>query len=157
MNQLDILQYGYIGLIGLMIIIGGQSVKTYLNNENPPKHSVLIISLFFMLVVAGGIFGFLWAEKELESTQSKEAIVSIINKQIITARRRLDESVTALHSARAKALEESVDNSNLDKLQEKNRNQAKVITEMIELQEERYAKELVNIAEAFSAINAKTE
>ncbi|GAB6145306.1 hypothetical protein [Desulfocicer niacini] len=153
MNQFELIQYGYLGLLALLILMGGQSVNTYLKSSNPPRFSVLIISIYLLLVVLGGVFGYLWADKELQSSEAKKTTASIVQTEISIARDRLSKSLQPLYIARDKALEMSVYGGNSDAIQEKHSVSAKLITEMIEMQEARYERELENITEAFVSID----
>lgn len=137
----------------MMIYLGSISVNTYIKSKNPPKHSILLIVLYFLLVVIGGAFGFLWSEKELQSSQAKKSIATIIESEVSKARERLDRSVKQLYLARDKSIEQSVFYGNNYTTQEIHRMRAKEITELIEMQEERYEKELKSIANTFQVIN----
>ena len=156
MNQFELIQYGYLGLLALMVFLGGQSVNAYIKSTKPPKHSVILISSFLLLVVVGGVFGFLWADKELQSSEAKKSTATIIQKEISVARERLYLSVKPLYAARDNALEQSVYDGNSKESQEIYRTSAKEITEMIEMQENRYEKELQNITKAFLSIDIST-
>jgi uncharacterized protein YpmB len=140
-----------------MVFLGGQSVNAYLKSDTPPKHSVLLITMFLLLVVIGGAFGFLWADKELKSSEAEKSTATIIQSEIAQARSRLNASVESLYLARGKSLEQSVYGGNLQSTQEMHRTRAKEISEMIEIQEERYAKELQSITAAFSSIIPDTD
>ncbi|WP_139306265.1 hypothetical protein [Methylomonas sp. LWB] len=72
----------------MMIYFGSISVNTYIKSETPPKHSIILIVLYFMLVVIGGAFGFLWSEKELQSSEAKKSTATIIESEISKARER---------------------------------------------------------------------
>ncbi|WP_139306266.1 hypothetical protein [Methylomonas sp. LWB] len=67
----------------------------------------------------------------------------------------MNRSVEQLYLARDKSIEQSVYGGNNFTIQEINRTRSKEITEMIELQEDRYEKELVNIANSFQVISTK--
>ncbi len=62
----------------MMIVRGGQSVNTYIKSSNPPKHSMFLIVLFFLLAIVGGVSGFFWADKELQSTEARKSTAAII-------------------------------------------------------------------------------
>lgn len=111
--------------------------------------------MYFLLAVAGGISGFFWADKELKSAEAKKSTAAIIQSEISQARARLEVSVENLYKARNKALEQSVYGGNLRETQEMHRQRAKEITEMIELQETRFEKEMSNITKAFSSLDAQ--
>ena len=104
MSQFNLIQYGYLGLLAMMLAIGGKSVNTYLKSSNPPKHGVLLIVLFFLLSVTGGVFGYIWAAKELKSSLAKKSTVAIIESEISKARERLERSLEPLYYARNAAL-----------------------------------------------------
>jgi len=156
-NQFNLIQYGYLGLLALMVFLGGQSVNAYIRSPSPPRHSVILISTFLLLVVLGGVFGFLWADKELQSSETKKSTAAIVQSEIAVARERLNASVKALYVARDKALEQSTYGGNLSSAQEVSRTRAKEITQMIEMQEARYEKELQNITNAFLSIDSKRD
>lgn len=154
MNQLDVMQYGYLGLVALALVVVGQAVVTYIKTPQPAKHS-LLVTFVFLLLACGLIFiGYIWAEKELKSSQAKESTVSMIQAEIGYARKRLEIVTKQLIEERDNALEQSVYGGNLDETQEKNRVRAKEITEMIELQEKRFNEELKSIASAFSVVKS---
>ncbi|HHQ4785229.1 hypothetical protein ACSZND_07595 [Aeromonas hydrophila] len=151
MGQLDVLQYGYLGLVALALMVVGHTVVTYIKTPNPAKYSIFLISAFFLLSCSLILVGYIWAEKELQSSEAKKSTVTIIQSEITNARERLQRTIEPLIKARDKALEQSVYGGNLDSTQENNRVRAKEITEMIELQEKRFNEELKNISVAFSS------
>lgn len=155
MTPFELIKYGYLGLLAMMLVFGGRSVNAYIKSTAPPKYSMAIIAMYFLLAVAGGISGFFWAEKELKSAEVKESTATIIQGQISQARARLEASVKTLKKARDEALQQSVYGGNSWETQEMHRQKVKDITEYIELQEKRFENELWNITKAFSPLDAK--
>lgn len=156
MGHLDVMQYGYLGLVALALIVVGHAVVTYIKTPNPAKHSIFLISAFLLLSCGLIFVGYIWAEKELRSSEAKKSTATIIQSEIANARARLQTTIEPLIKARDNALEQSVYGGNLDSTQEKNRVRAKEITEMIELQEKRFDEELKNIGVAFSLVESKS-
>lgn len=150
MNQLDVMQYGYLGLVALALVVVGHAVVTYIKTPQPAKHSLPVVFAFLLLACGLIFIGYIWAEKELKTSQAKESTVSMIQTEIVNARNRLESVTKPLVEERDNALEQSVYGGNLDSTQEKNRVKAQEITAMIELQEKRFYEELKNIASAFS-------
>lgn len=155
MGQLDVMQYGYLGLVALAFIVVGRTVVTYIKTPTPAKYSIFLISAFLLLSCGLISVGYVWADKELQSSEAKKSTVAIIQSEIASARERLKTTIEPLIKARDKALEQSVYGGNLDSMQEKNRVRAKEITEMIELQEKRFDAELKNISVAFSSVRVE--
>ncbi len=151
MTQFELIQYGYLGLLAMMLLLGGRSVNAYIKSPRPPKYSVAIIAMYFLLAVAGGISGFFWAEKELKSAEAKKTTAAIMQSELAQARARLEASVKNLKETREQALKQSVNTGNLRDIQEMYRQQAKEVTAMIELQEKRFENEIWNITNAFSS------
>jgi len=153
MTQFELIQYGYLGLLAMMLVLGGRSVNAYIKSTQPPKYSVAIIAMYFLLAVAGGIAGFFWAEKELKSAEAKESTAAIIQSELSQARARLEASVETLKKARDEALAQSIYGGNTPEIQDMYQQKAKEITEMIELQENRFENEMRNISEAFTSLD----
>lgn len=151
MGQLDVMQYGYLGLVALALLVVGHTVVTYIKTPNPAKYSIFLISAFLLLSCGLIFVGYIWAEKELQSSEAKKSTVTIIQSEIANARDRLQRTIEPLIKARDKALEQSVYSSNIESTQKRNRVRAKEITEMIELQEKRFDEELKNISVSFSS------
>jgi hypothetical protein len=151
-SQFTIIQYGYLGLLAFMVYRSSQLVRTYITATNPPKSSISLLIVFLLLSVIGGVFGYLWAGKDLEASQKRNVTAAIIQQEITNARSRLNSAVAPLYSARNKALEESVNFANIEEWQVKARTQAQFISQVIDEQELQYQKELDQIATAFSSL-----
>ena len=152
MGQFDVMQYGYLGLVALALIVVGNTVGTYIKTPQPAKKSFMLIIFFIALSCSLIFIGYVWADKELQSSETKKSTVSIIQTEIASARERHHSIIQPLIKARDNSLKESVHGGNLDSTQEKYRVNAKEITEMIEFQEKRFDQELKNISVAFSSV-----
>ncbi|HHW4399795.1 TPA: hypothetical protein ACUNCG_000327 [Aeromonas hydrophila] len=154
MNQLNVMQYGYLGLVALALFVVWNAVVTYTKSSQPAKNSIYLISAFLVLACALIFIGYIWADKELQNAETKKTTAMIIQSEIASARQRLLYAITPLIKERDDALKQSVYLGNTNDTQEKNRKKANEIMVMIELHEKRFDEELKNIALSFSSIKS---
>ena len=153
MNQFNLIQYGYLGLLAFTLIVSSQLIKTYITASNPPQRSIFLLVIFFSLSVLGGVFGYLWAAKDLEASQKRNITAATIQQEISNARSRLNSVVGPLYTERNKALQKSVEMATADDTQQKFSDEAMEISNLIREQESRYQDELVAISRAFSSLD----
>jgi hypothetical protein len=148
--QFYVLQYGYVGLLALVLFFCYRIIISSFQTSNKPfSQTVFLVCLFLIISVASGVAGYFWADKELQVEKTKESSLSIIRDQIDLARSRLNENLASLKSAEAKALETATSEYESDFDRENAMKRVEKISELIRQCEIAYNDELASIKEAF--------
>ncbi|WP_373072746.1 hypothetical protein [Sulfurimonas sp.] len=147
---LNILQYGYLGLLAIMIYLCYKIISNYQKHNTPFIQTIILVIIFLGISCVGGYMGYLWADKELKVALSKETSLTIMKEQIQAARKRLESNKKTLKKAQAKALNDANAGYMLDGARDIAFKRAKDIENFINKQEENYQKEIKEIGIAFN-------
>lgn len=147
--QLEVLQYGYLGLIGLLMYLSYRIISGFHRSEKPFIQTILLVLLFMLISVAGGAAGYFWATKELEVAQEKGTYLTLVEKQAQIAQLRRDETVNELEEQRKKALTKANNSYSTREDQDSAMKRADLIHIFIKQTEENYQKELRALKELF--------
>ncbi|KIK90032.1 hypothetical protein [Pseudomonas sp. W15Feb9B] len=74
------LQFGYLGLLGLVIYLSYRIVVK--DSRWSFSQAVILIAIFVVISIGGGGVGYLWASKELEAANAKKSTTAIVMEQI---------------------------------------------------------------------------
>lgn len=111
----QLLQFGYLGLLALLIILCYQVIERSTKSQRPFKETLIILVFFSLISLIGGAAGYLWASKELEVAKTKESTAAILKQQVNAIREAHLNSMRPLQAAlnnAAENLNESVLSSN---------------------------------------------
>lgn len=147
---LNVLQYGYLGLLALMLYFCYKIISNYQKNNQPFSQTFILVLIFLGISCLGGYIGYLWADKELKVAESKETSLTILKDQILAARERLENNKKTLREAQAKFLEDTNAAYKLDDARNAAFQRAKEIEAFIDQQEANYQKEIKEIGVAFN-------
>lgn len=98
------LQYGYLGFLGLVVLL---SYKIIVSNSGRTFVQSIVLLGFFVLIstVVGGT-GYLWASKELEAANAKKSSIALIIDQVNLMQAAHKQDMQPLQ----KALDEATNN-----------------------------------------------
>lgn len=93
------LQFGYLGLLALLVVLCFRIIEASLKNQRPFRETIIILICFSLISIVGGVAGYLWASKELDVAKTKESTAEILNKQLNAIREAHLRSMNPLQSA----------------------------------------------------------
>lgn len=143
MAQFELIQYGYLGLLMFMLYHSSKIIQLYIQTEKQNITTIILIGMFILLSIIGGIAGYSWSKIELEATNKKQ-------NEIEKARLRLQNNTDKLRNMRIKFLEETVELSNTDKMKKEYKTQANEISNIINEHEKNYQNELDSLVKILS-------
>jgi len=133
------LQYGYLGLIGLVIVLSYQIVIK--ESARPFKQTIILLMVFIIVSLSGGAVGYLWASKELEAANAKKSAIAFVMEQVQSMRENHEKEMEPLQNALSDA-SKNMTSSLLDSTRKQYRDDIIAIAEVIRSRDAIFASQL---------------
>ncbi len=145
----DFLQFGFLGLVGLLITLCYKIVSIVETKNRPLGHTLTLLGVFTVIAISGGSAGYLWASKELEVMQAKESITKVIESQINNIRKSHVAELAPLQKALDDAVK-SLEFSSLNETRNEHLSEITRINEIIDSRKHTHNKEIEALSIAFN-------
>lgn len=152
----EFLQFGYLGLLGLLITLCYKIVALTETRNRALRHTLTLLILFAVIAFSGGGAGYIWASKELEVVQKKESLANIKKGQISEIRKAYEAEITPLQEGLANAVS-SLQISGYDsRSRDEYLQQIERIEALIQMRKQALANEISAIQSVFESEAPKT-
>ncbi|VVM57790.1 hypothetical protein PS645_01094 [Pseudomonas fluorescens] len=140
------LQFGYLGLLGLVIYLGYRIVVK--DSARPFSQVIILILIFVIISVGGGGVGYLWASKELEAANAKKSTIATVMEQVKSLQEMHIKDMEPLQSALSDA-SKNLTRSYSDDLRKQYREDIISLNEVIRSRDEAFASQISALQKLF--------
>ena len=151
----EFLQFGYLGLLGLLITLCYKIVAITERKDRYLKHTLTLLGVFSAIAFIGGGAGYIWASKELEVVQAKESLDNIKKIQVSELRQAHKTELEPLQKALADTVR-SLELSALNSTRNEHLEEISRLNDLIKSRKESNAAEIKAVASVFNETIPKT-
>jgi hypothetical protein len=146
------LQYGYLGLLALLIWLCYKIIEQSPNANRSFSQTIWMLVAFSIASIICGLAGFLWASKELEISKSKEGVAALLKQEIDEERKSHEAAMKPLLLA-LNGVTDKLNFSSFDTERRQHMDELQQINAVIQGREAQFTKRLEVIKEDFKTLN----